>query len=192
MAREAGSMSEAPAGAIAAAIAAVDLEGAMQQAVYGVLHKRLDAVAAKAVDAVLDEATLAELREAAEEAARTALQAPGDEAPELYYPNALAWVTEWLAPTYRRSLDGSGVTWCPKWWSHAEGRARLEALWRAWEHLRLDPATGMSVWFRDHADHHMNVLLNEDGPFKGCNPADGHNARRLKPLPLSAPDAGLF
>jgi hypothetical protein len=42
----------------------------------------------------------------------------------------------------------------------------VEALWRAWEHLRLDGATGISVWWSDHADHHMNMLLNPDGPFR--------------------------
>lgn len=187
-----------PAGAIAATIAAVDLDAAMQHAVHGVLAKRLDAVAAKAVDEVLDDATLEQLRAAANEAARTALEAPpetpeeeGDEGEQLYYESVLEWLTVWLAPTYRRSLEGGGVTWCPMWWKHAEARARLEALWRAWEHLRLDGATGMSVWFRDHADHHMAVLLNEDGPFKGCGP-EGHDARRLKPLPLAEPDDGLF
>jgi len=86
---------------------------------------------------------------------------------------------------YRRPLGGQGVTWCPEWWRHAEAIARLEALWRAWEHLRLDPATGMSVWFRDHADHHMGVLLSADGPFKGCKP-DKHG-ERLEPLPLTLP-----
>jgi hypothetical protein len=33
--------------------------------------------------------------------------------------------------------------------------------------LRLDGSTGMSVWWRDHADHHMGVLLSADGLFKG-------------------------
>lgn len=61
---------------------------------------------------------------------------------------------------------------------------------RSWEHLRLDAATGTSVWFRDHADHHMAVLLSADGPFKGCKPT-GH-AERLEPLPLTAPPVGLF
>lgn len=33
--------------------------------------------------------------------------------------------------------------------------------------LRQDPTTGISVWFRDHADHHMAVLLDPDsGPFE--------------------------
>lgn len=111
-------------------------------------------------------------------------------APELYYPNVLVFVTELLAPMYRRPLTGQGTTWCPEWWSHAEAVARLEALWRAWEYLRLDPATGMSVWFRDHADYHMAVLLSADGPFKGCKP-DKH-AERLDPLPLVEPPEGLW
>ncbi len=52
------------------------------------------------------------------------------------------------------------------WWMHPEAVARLDALWRAWEHLGNDPATGMSVWWRDHADHHMGVLMSPDGPFR--------------------------
>ncbi len=62
---------------------------------------------------------------------------------------------EWLFPVYRRSVLGHDRVWCPQWWRHAEAVARLESLWRAWEHLRQDAATGLSVWFRDHADHHM-------------------------------------
>ncbi|WP_353710631.1 DUF4913 domain-containing protein [Arthrobacter sp. K5] len=50
----------------------------------------------------------------------------------------------------------------------------LEALWRAWEFLRLEGTAGMSVWWSDHADHHMSVLLSTDGPFKGCTTDDGH------------------
>jgi hypothetical protein len=57
---------------------------------------------------------------------------------------------------------------------------------------RLDPATGISVWFRDHADHHMAVLLDSDGPFKRCSVEKGHSERQLDPLPLVDPPAGLF
>jgi hypothetical protein len=35
---------------------------------------------------------------------------------------------------------------------------------RACEHRRLDGATGISVWWKDHADHHMSVLLDPRGP----------------------------
>lgn len=125
--------------------------------------------------------------DAAQEDDGAAATAPG----RLYYPTLVAFVEQQLAPTYRRSLSAIGVTWCPQWWRHAEAIARLEALWRAWEHLRLEPATGMSVWFRDHADHHMAVLLSADGPFKSCTPDKGHSDR-LEALPVVSPPAGLF
>ena len=114
------------------------------------------------------------------------------EAPELFYPNVAEFVRDKLATTYRRQLNvQGGVTWCPQWWKHAEAISRLEALWRAWEFLRLDGTTGMSVWWRDHADHHMSVLLSADGPFKGCSPDDGHRSK-LVPLPCDDPPEGLF
>lgn len=115
----------------------------------------------------------------------------GSQEPELYYPDVAAFVSQQLAPLWRRSFEGHHRTWCPQWWRHAEAISRLEALWRAWEHLRLDPATGMSVWFRDHADPHMAALLDADGPFKGCSPDKGHG-RRLEPLPVDDPPLGLF
>jgi len=115
-----------------------------------------------------------------------------EDAPELFYANVAEFVGEKLAPTYRRHVNpGGGITWCPQWWKHAEAIGRLEALWRAWEFLRLEGATGMSVWWRDHADHHMSVLLSADGPFKGCSPDDGHKSK-LPPLPCEEPPAGLF
>ena len=101
--------------------------------------------------------------------------------PGLYYLTLEEWVEEWLFPVYRRSVLGHDRVWCPQWWRHAEAVARLESLWRAWEHLRQDAATGLSVWFRDHADHHMTILLDADGPFKGC---DGRHSDR--PLDAAA------
>jgi hypothetical protein len=115
-----------------------------------------------------------------------------NEPPELFYASVEEFVREQLAPMYRRVVDdGSQRTWCPEWWRHGEALSRLEALWRAWEHLRLDPATGMSVWFRDHADHHMAVLFDPEGPFKRCSVTKGHG-ERLEALPLSEPPAELF
>lgn len=115
----------------------------------------------------------------------------GKEALEPYFPNVDVFVREFLAPTYRRSLEGNHRVWCPDWWRHAEAINRLESLWRAWEHLRLDPATGMSVWWRDHADHHMPALLAADGPFKGCGSDRGHQPR-TSALPTVAAPYGLF
>ena len=117
---------------------------------------------------------------------------PGEEAPPpaLYYAHLEDFVGDYLVQVYRRSLSGPSTAWCPEWWRHPEAVIRLEALWRAWEHLRLDPATGMSVWLRDHADHHMGVLLSSDGPFKGCG-VDGHGDHPLEPLPVATPPEAL-
>ncbi len=120
--------------------------------------------------------------------------APGltdEQGPQLYFPTVDAFVEDHLVHLYRRDVTtGRHRTWCPQWWRHAEAIARLEALWRAWEHLRLDPALGMSIWFRDHADHHMTVLLDPDGPFKGCSLDKGHS-QRLHPLSVRQPPEDL-
>ncbi len=112
-------------------------------------------------------------------------------AAELYYPTLEMFVTDYLLATYRRAVSATSSTWCPEWWRHAEAIVRLEALWRSWEHLRREPAVGISVWLRDHADHHMAVLLSSDGPLKGCTPKQ-HSERPLAPLPSAPAPAGLF
>lgn len=76
---------------------------------------------------------------------------------------------------------------------HEKAISRLEALWRAWEFLRLTGSTGMSIWWGDHADHYMAVLLSADGPFKGCEPvAGGYAADKLKPLPFDPPPSSSY
>jgi len=100
------------------------------------------------------------------------------------------FVTRYLLVMYRRAVSGNDTTWCGEWWRHPEAIVRLEALWRAWEYLRLDPATGISVWVRDHCDFHMRVLLSADGPFRGCTP-DAHATRPVRPLPSKAMPDGL-
>jgi hypothetical protein len=98
-----------------------------------------------------------------------------------------SWVNDYLLVLYRRSTDGSAVTWCPEWWRHPEAYLRLDALWRAWEYLRRQPATGMAVWIRDYVDPHMAVLLSEgSGPFKGCSEKNGHAEYPLRPLETRA------
>ena len=79
--------------------------------------------------------------------------------------------------------------WSPRWWASAEAIARLEALWRAWEHLRLDPSTGPSVWWRDHADPHMSVLMSSVGPFSKEVEV---KSTILEPLPHEEPPPELF
>ena len=95
---------------------------------------------------------------------------------ELFYPHVAAFVSDRLVHLYARRL-GQTYVWCPEWFRHAEALSRLDALWRAWEHLRLDPATGISVWWRDHADPHM---------WRAAQP--GRPVRRVPWQPHRVPD----
>ncbi|MGW0179408.1 DUF4913 domain-containing protein [Nocardia sp. NPDC003345] len=108
------------------------------------------------------------------------------------YKNVGEFVHSYLIHVYSRQVsDLSDTVWCPEWWEHPEAFARLEALWRAWEHLRQDGRTGMSIWFLEHADRHMEVLLDPKGPFKYCSVRHGHKDM-LIPLPVGKPPEGLF
>ena len=116
-----------------------------------------------------------------------------DEQPQLEYPSVYDYVEEHLIFVYQRKIGrNSSFGWCPQWWLHTEAVSRLEALWRAWESLRLDPTTGMSVWWRDHADPHMGVLMDpQNGPFWCCSVDGGHHSRgEQTPIPVEImPDA---
>lgn len=111
------------------------------------------------------------------------------EPPALVYDTAEEFLHQHLLPLYNRPLDARNGKWCPKWYLHAEAVSRMDSLWRAWEHLRLDPATGLSVWWKDHADVHMAVLLNQRGPFYACS-ATRHNTP--EPFPCEIAPDGWF
>lgn len=135
---------------------------------------------------------------AGEAGADPAESAPVDEPddgtdPSLYYGSVDEFVRDYLCGVYRRAINGRNRVWAGRWWEYPEAVIRLEALWRAWEHLRTDPATGMSVWWRDHADHHMPELMDPDGPFAAADgDAEENRCSRGDPLPYVAPPAGLF
>lgn len=112
----------------------------------------------------------------------------------LYYGSVDEFVREYLRHVYRRRIPGTGQgrVWAAEWWRYDEAVIRLEALWRAWEHLRHDPATGMSTWWRDHADHHMPILFSPDGPFATATNPTTDSSRASEPLPYTPPPDGLF
>ena len=124
----------------------------------------------------------------------TTVDDPGpeqDETPEprLYYGSTDEFVREFLITAYRRQVGGgSKLSWRADWWNFPEAVARLETLWRAWEHLRLEGPLGMSIWWKDHADHHMSVLLSDQGPF-GYKSSENE---RGEDLPYERPDKALF
>ena len=108
------------------------------------------------------------------------------------YPDAGQFAENYLSLLYQRQVsDLNDTAWCPQWWKHAEAVLRMDALWRAWEHFRQDSRTGMSRWFLDHADPHMNKLFDHRGPFKYCSVRNGHRDV-LEPLPVLSPPDALF
>lgn len=116
----------------------------------------------------------------------------GATAPKPVYATVEAWVTEMFGPIIRRPRVGQGWRWCPQWWQHPEAVARLEALWRSWEYLRLDGTTGMSVWWRDHCDPHLAALTDrERSPFAQCSESKGHVGED-EPLPIEPTPAGWW
>ncbi|MGW5230419.1 DUF4913 domain-containing protein [Nocardia niigatensis] len=126
-----------------------------------------------------------------EEAARQlATELAGAEEPrELIFKTVKDYVDGYVSLLYRRDnseYNESRVVWCPQWWKHGEAFARMDASWSAFEHLRLDGTTGMSVFWIQHLDPHMAVLLDPEGPFKYCSPSRGHSEELQ---PLDSPDA---
>lgn len=104
--------------------------------------------------------------------------------PTTVYADAEEFVTEFLAPTYRRAL-GPDRLWCASWREHPEAVERLTALWQAFEHLRTKPL-GASTWWLHHCDPTMRALLAEDGPFRYCG---GGHRDQLDALPVE-PERG--
>jgi hypothetical protein len=111
--------------------------------------------------------------------------------PTLVFGSVDEFVRMKLLPGYSRPVGPSNRQqrrWSAQWWKNAEAVSRLEALWRSWEHLRLDGATGSSVWWRDHLDYHMGILMAADGPFADSGDTNQDNGE----LPYEEPPAGLF
>lgn len=182
------------------------VEGMARPAIVRALQRTVRDVANEVVDAEvadqLDPSVLEELQLQAATAARRSVQSaldqldeePADEEPTLYFGSVDEFVRHYLLPNYRRRVDGQRVVWAAEWWKYSEAVARLDALWRAWEHLRQDAQTGMSVWFRDHAEHHMSVLLSSSGPFAAAGEGTNRENTNEKgeQLPYIAPPEGLF
>ncbi|MCU1633054.1 MAG: hypothetical protein JWM61_1706 [Micrococcaceae bacterium] len=113
--------------------------------------------------------------------------------PEMVFNNLEEFVTEFLVNQYQRPVESYGraeFTWCASWWRHKEAVNRLNALWRAWEALRLDPTTGLANWWNNYADPTMAALFSGTGPFQGCTVAEHKPAN--KPLPIAAAPKGLY
>jgi hypothetical protein len=122
----------------------------------------------------------------------TPTDAPSEEGPELFYSSLPEFVEQFICYTYRRRISATGggeLRWHAKWWESAEATMRLNGLWRAFEQLRQDAALGLSVFFRDHLDYHMGVLMSDLGPFQGM---ESVTVETTDPLPCAPPPTGMF
>ena len=88
---------------------------------------------------------------------------PAPSALEPAYARLEDWVDQYFLPTFRRPIGGE-IRWCDEWREHAEAVTRLEALWRSWEVLRLDPNLGIATWLTTYLDPLLVVLLSRAGP----------------------------
>ena len=182
-----------------AAIAGGLVAATVTSEIHRQVKREVAPIVTEAVRSVLTPERLDALRQAASAAAEAELSPPPevveDDVPTLYYGSVDEFVREFVCPVFRRNVGEEGradYRWSARWWESAEAITRLEALWRAWEHLRMDPSTGISVWLRDHADHHLGVLMSATGPERHVcarrpgqvRPAyDGTQGRRRRQLP---------
>ena len=114
----------------------------------------------------------------------------GSTAPEPHFAT-LTQFADWLLEMYARQADSPQRSWCPEWWRHAEVIVRMDAMWRSFEQLRQEAGTGLSVWLRDHVDHHMAIILSDDGPLARCKP-DKHSDRPIGGLAWTRPEVDPF
>lgn len=91
-----------------------------------------------------------------------------DEVPEPIYSSVTAWVDDYFRVVFTRSVGGE-IRWCDQWHDHPEAVTRLEALWRSWEALRLDPNLGIATWLTTFLDPQLAALLSRSGTFAQCS-----------------------
>ena len=91
-------------------------------------------------------------------------------------------MTGYFLPMFRRTLGGE-YRWCAQWWQHGEAISRLTSLWHAWEVLRLQPGTGIGVWYRDYLDHQLPILMGARGPFYQCSETAHREPREAAATP---------
>lgn len=101
------------------------------------------------------------------------------------------WVRTVLLPAYCRYVPHTGgpMRWCASWWQHPEAVSRLDAVRRAGEVLLSQGGAYPSLWWREHVDHHLLMLLSPDGPFAGCSPAKHAPASPLPAMRIPAATA---
>lgn len=115
-----------------------------------------------------------------------------EESPTLAFRSLPEFVQDFFVVVAVRHTNPGTGRWCSKWWDHEEAVLRLEALWDAFEALRLEPGTGMAVWIRDYLDPTVAALTSDAlTPFRECDERrDVHVVD--EPWPVEDPPEGMF
>ena len=109
---------------------------------------------------------------------------------------------DWLAAHLDAvEVVGSRPTpWCNQWWLHPEVVARFKALWQASMQAEASVMDGdagaVSSWWINHWDRHAAIIFDKsNGPFRDCDPEQGHLHRRKDKVaaivPFSVPPGDL-
>ncbi len=109
----------------------------------------------------------------------------------LVFDNVEEFFRNIIRPLFFRQVGPAGraeFRWAARWWESGEALLRMDSLWRTWEVARSDPAEGMSLWLRNHADYHLQHLLSPYGPFANSTDAN----RPGEPLPYQPAPVGYF
>ncbi|TCJ89981.1 DUF4913 domain-containing protein [Nocardia alba] len=202
----------------AAVLGGVDLTDALSVALRKAVNAQVTAaakeIATGAINDFLTEDVIATMRETALLEAEAAVNPdaaavvgavaepepesepePEEKPRQLHHARLDLFVEKYIAHTYRREVSRKGteskIRWCPQWWDHAEAVGRLDALWMAWEQMRLGEGSEMAAWWTQFADPLMAALFDPEGVFKYCSVADGHRPS-MKVLPTVPAPAGWF
>lgn len=105
-----------------------------------------------------------------------------------HFANAAQWVEQWLIPHYKRNPRTN--LWDQRWWEYTEVVAVFEALWQAWEFLRVDSMLGPAVFFRDYLWPAMREITGPEGPFFQVK--DAHGRALPEPWPTAPVPEGLY
>ena len=124
---------------------------------------------------------------------RAAAGDPSAQGKQQHFYDLEEFVVDYLLPNWERRTDadqGVQLRWCARWWEHLEVTTRLGHLWESFEVMRREQAPAMSTFWRDHVDHHMQVITDSDGPLQMCDAGGGHE---VLPVWHTVPaDPGLF
>ena len=92
------------------------------------------------------------------------------------------WVEDNISNWCERQVTSTGkgqINWCPCWDEHPEAITRLWVLRAVQITAAREGPEAVSVYLRDHFDHHIGILTAPTGPFNRCSPEHASERKYL-------------